>query len=190
MRANVETRDYKEPIAGWIALVSAVESDAAAEEADALARLLGGTPLMKDEHRDALAKSSSSSSSAAKSSSASSASTPLSAADRKLLTALVNRSRRAYGFLYAAIAPDIRELIADVPQGYAYGLWSLLQRRFESNSDDNIADVWTRYVSLAQEPNEAYDAYMARVDKVTALLKGAGQFSWQMQRRTILLKEW
>ena len=177
MRANVETRDYKEPIPGWTALVSAVESDAAAEEADALTRLLGGTSLMKDEPRDALAKSSSSSSSADKSSSASSMSepTPLSTADRKLLTALVNRSRRAYGFLYAAIAPDIRELIADVPQGYAYGLWSLLQRRFESNSDDNIADVWSRYVSLAQEPNEAYDAYMARVDKVTALLKGAGQ---------------
>src|SRR5689334_887380 len=40
-------------------------------------------------------------------------------AAKKEVSELIARSRKAYGFLYAALPTDLRQLIADVPQGYA-----------------------------------------------------------------------
>ena len=174
MRVGVLTRDYKNEMKNWSELVATVEAEAADEETAAIQRMLGQARV-GDPSATVTKKSVDKNQPLQKEN------------DARLVAAMVNRAKRAYGIIYSALPHDIRELIADVPQGYAYGLWSLLKDRFESQSDDNIADVWTRYVSLSQESDEAFDAYMARVDKVTALLKGAGQEPQPGLRKVILL---
>src|SRR4051812_28996777 len=42
-------------------------------------------------------------------------------AARRLVSSLVDRSRRVYGLLYAAIPEDLRPQVAHLPQGWAFG---------------------------------------------------------------------
>lgn len=181
MRAKIEARDYLVPLSGgapaWIALVARVAANQAGEERDAIDAVMG-KPKASTGDSDA---------SAMKQEPMMVKDTASDAAARKLVASLVARSKQAFTMIWDAIPEDIRLLTGDVPPGYAYGLWALLKERYESTRDDNIADVWSRYTALAQEPNEAYDAYMARVDKVTALLVGAGQEPPSGLRGIILL---
>ena len=170
MRYGVQTRDYKTESKDWISLVASVEDAAAAEEKAAMARLSSASsgssiPTTKKK-ADAVSTESD---------------------DRKLLTAMVNRSRYAFGLLYAALTDDIRALIEKVPPGYAFGLWSLLEDRFQSKRSDNVADHWMQYMNLAQEQGELYDSYMTRVDKITTILEGAGQLPPTGIRQVMLL---
>lgn len=173
MRAGIEKCEYKEAIPEWSQLIQIVEFNAANELRQAMDQLLNRVKV----------EAGGSSSSISTNKKVEDAT----AASRKLVVKLVNSSKRAYGLLYTALAADLRALIEEVPQGYAYGLWELLEDRFESKRDDNVADHWMRFISLAQDPNEAYDTYMARVDKVTSLLDGAGQTPHAGLRKVILL---
>jgi hypothetical protein len=96
-------------------------------------------------------------------------------AAKKEVSELIARSRKAYGFLYAALPTDLRQLIADVPQGYAYGVWSFLEKKFRNTEQDTVMVLWERYVSLRQETDETFDVYKARVDSVVELLTHAKQ---------------
>jgi hypothetical protein len=154
MREGIESRDYKEEIPQWKDLETAVQFDTIAAEKAAIARLLSGgssavkiEPAVTDEYKAA----------------------------RKLVADLVGRSRKAYGFLFAALPEELRLLVADVPQGYAYGIWSFLEKRFQNTEQDNVADLWAQYIALTQEQDESFDKYKARVDKVQALLEHAKQ---------------
>ena len=169
MRAGIEVRDYKTEADNWAALERAVLADAATQEYEAMMRILHKVKR-EDEPNEQKETT-----------------TVADAAARKLLLAVVTRSRRAYGMIYSALAHDLQLLIAEVPQGYAFGLWTLLEERFQSKTDDNITDVWERFTSMTQEPGEAYDAYYARVEKITALLVGAGQTPPTGLRKGILL---
>ena len=182
MRVGIEVRHYKQPIPTWALLVARVTAEADSDEQAALQRLLPPAPQAEKKtgtKASTKAMSSDQPADAASSSSApahsSAADAPMTDDDRRLLATLLTRSQKAYGLLYAAINGDLRELIASVPQGYAYGLWSLLEQRFQSRTDDNIADVWARFVSLSQDADEAYDSYMARVQKDADLLRDAKQ---------------
>ena len=180
MKAGVETRDYKVPIAEWDRLVLSVERFAAAEEAAAIAALTQSDQITRagDPSSTKAVKAENTTPQEAKVSDL---------VSRKLVLALVKRSRHAYGLLYTAMPEDLRLLAGQVSRGYAYGLWSMLKERYESTRDDNIADVWTRYTQLSQGEEEPYDAYMARVDEVTKLLVGAGQEPPSGLRCVILL---
>ena len=169
MRCGVQTRDYTVETKNWNALVAAVEGDAADEETAAIDRLLGNAGV-----DDA-------------SSSKQKKEVKVQSGDRKLVAAIVSRSRYAFGLLYAALTDDIRALIEKVPPGYAFGLWSLLEDRFQSKRSDNVADHWMQYMNLAQEQGELYDSYMARVDKITTILEGAGQLPPSGMRQVMLL---
>ena len=173
MRAGLETRDYKVAIPHWTEIVKLVEADAIDEEQAAIDALLTGTKREPD---------------AKASGSMSSPSPPVvSNAHRKLAAAKVARAKKAYGLIYQSLAQDLRDLIGDIPQGYAFGLWSLLEERFQSKKDDNITEIWQRFIGFSQESGEPFDAYMARVEKVHALLDAAGQKPASGLRKTILL---
>jgi len=85
----------------------------------------------------------------------------------------VARTKRAYGLLYQALPDDLRRLVAAVPQGYAYGLWSWLEKRFQSTEQDNVGELWDEFTQLAQGDDESFDQYKARVDRVYGLLEHA-----------------
>ena len=80
-----------------------------------------------------------------------------------------------------------------MPQGYAYGIWVLLETKFRNTEQDNVGDLWAQFVNLAQEPEEKFDEYKARADAVLALLTHAketppaGLYSyvllWKLQPR-------
>lgn len=173
MRAGVDERDYTTPIPEWTALAAAVTNDEKNEDVAAIAHVLNG--MKKD------------SGSSTPNASLSSEPTKEQVKARQRVTLIVNRSRYAYGLIHSAMDADLRQLIDDIPTGYAFGLWSLLEQRFQSKTDDTITDVWTQFVNLAQEDDEAFDAYMARVDKLSTLLESAGQIPASGLRKVILL---
>ena len=168
MRQGVEARDYTRAIAEWDALVLAVQTDADDEERAAIEAVLGqgkGAPssmsssttttttTVKNEHELAAEREA--------------------AAAKKHVAALITRARKAFGFLYAALPADLRLLVADVPQGYAYGIWSFLEKKFRNTEQDNVAALWKNFVTLSQGVDENFDEYKARVDSVRELLEHA-----------------
>jgi hypothetical protein len=152
MRAGIAARDYKEANADWAALVEAVDRWTTADESASIAYALGrGTA------------------------SSSSAAGPTTAEKeaRRGATEAVARAKRAYALLYQALTDELRRLVASVPQGDAYGLWSWLEKRFQSTEQDNVGDLWDAFTQLAQESDESFDQYKARVDHVYGLLAHA-----------------
>ena len=178
MQHGIEESDYAHAIPAWREIVVAVVDDAAERRALAIATLLG------------------SSAAAAGSKQASASSAPVvkteqlpaeQAAAKKEVSEMIARSRKAYGFLFAALPVDLRPLIADVPQGYAFGVWDFLEKKFRSTEQDTVMSLWERYVRLAQEADETFDVYKARVDSVLELLTHAKQVPPAELYATLLL---
>jgi hypothetical protein len=95
-------------------------------------------------------------------------------AGRALLTAHVERSHKAYGSIYSAMPEYLRlEVTHDVTQGWAFGLWSWLERKFQSTEADNVSTLLTTWMNLKQKPGESFDSYRARLNAVAALLRHA-----------------
>jgi transposase InsO family protein len=154
-----------------------VSADAAAEEQEAFELLLGSSssssssalPIKKEPLSDAQLKA------------------------KQRAGDAIGRTRKAYGHLYASLPTDLRPLVADVPQGYAFGIWSFLEKKFRNTEQDNVADLWAKYISLSQEADEDFATYKARVDSVLELLTHAkeqpppGLYStvllWKLQPR-------
>jgi hypothetical protein len=154
MRAGIAARDYQSSNADWAALVAAVEGwERGAEEAS-IALALGRTPA----------------------SGSGGATAGPSAAEkeaRRGATEAVARGKKAYTLLYQALPDELRRLVAHVPQGDAYGLWSWLQKRYQSTEQDNVGDLWDQFTALHQADDESFDEYKARVDAVYSLLAHA-----------------
>jgi len=168
----VEERDYIEEIPRWLALVAAVQTDARAVEQAAIAALLGAAPATAGKTAGT-SPDGAVSSLTTKKEPGSEAPAPEAAAAKKTVAVLIGRSQKAYGHLYAALPADLRLLVADVPQGYAYGVWSFLEKKFRNTEADNVAALWKAFVTLAQSPDETFDEYKARVDSVVELLQHA-----------------
>ena len=94
-------------------------------------------------------------------------------AGRALVRQTVDRSQRAYGHLYPALPDELQLQVAHLPRGWAYGLWAWLEAKFQSTEDDNIATLFMDWTALAQDKQESYDAYRARVNRVQTLLTRA-----------------
>lgn len=55
-------------------------------------------------------------------------------AARKTVAAMVDRSRRVYGILYASLPEELCAQVAHLPAGWAHGLWDWLERKFQSTT--------------------------------------------------------
>ena len=152
MRAGVAPRDYKEKNADWAALVAAVDRWTTADEEASIAYALGR---------------------ASASSSSTAGPTAAEKEARRGATEAVARAKRAYALLYQALSDELRRLVANVAQGDAFGLWSWLEKRFQSTEQDNVGDLWDAFTQLSQESDESFDQYKARVDHVFGLLAHA-----------------
>lgn len=85
------------------------------------------------------------------------------------------RTRKAFGSIYSALSEDLRQQVAHLPQGWAYGLWIWLERKYQSTEPDNVGVLLTRWVRLEQSEDESFDQYRARVNELARLLKHAKQ---------------
>ena len=65
-------------------------------------------------------------------------------ADRLTLTANVERSHKAFGSIYSALTEDLRLQVAHLPQGWAYGLWMWLERKYQSTEADSVGVLLCR----------------------------------------------
>jgi hypothetical protein len=163
MRQGIEDRDYSGPFPEWKAVVESIAADEKAEEQAAIDEMLGRTP----------------SSAAAASSSKGPTAEQLKRKQRVIDA--VARVRKAYAILYAALPSDLRVLIVDVPQGYAFGIWSFLEKKFRSTEQDSVMALWERLTSMRQDASndanndENFAEYKARVDSVVELLQNAKQ---------------
>ena len=156
MRAGIETSDYREEIPMWKELEKAVQHDRRANEKAAMMRLLKKTDSssvvseVKQEQLDA---------------------DELQA--KQLVAEMMKRTRKAYGYLYAALPEELRLLVKEVPQGYAFGIWSFLEKKYQNTEQDNVADLWERFTALEQSSDESFEEYKARVDELRSLLTHA-----------------
>lgn len=167
MRQGIEERDYSKEIPDWKKLVAAVASDAEEEERAAMALVLGkSVPMKSEEPFSGL-------SGGDKKGTDGPMSQHMKA--KKFVADVISRSRKAFGFLHAALPSDLRQLMNDVDQGYAYGIWSRLEKKYRSTEQDSVLELWTTFANLEQEPNESFEAYKARVDSVKELLEHAKQ---------------
>lgn len=170
LRAGASARDYKEEIADWTALVTAVEDWSRADETASIAHALGRS-----------------------SSSVKAGPTDAEKEMRRGATTLVGRVKKVYALLYQALSDDLRRLVEHVSQGDAYSLWLWLEKRFQSTEQDNIGDLWDQFTTLSQIDDESFDEYKARVDRVYNLLSLAkdkpsmGQYAhrllWKLSSR-------
>lgn len=107
--------------------------------------------------------------------------------ERSLVRAIVERSTRAYGRIYAALPDGLALQVAHIPQGFAYGLWHWLEEKFQSTDEDNVDSLLDEWHALAQTPGESFDAFRARVNSVQTLLAHAGEKpSARMYAHTLL----
>ena len=164
MRAGIATRDYAVGCADWAALASAVDNWAHTEEQASIAYAMTGVNC----YSAAAAAASGGSKGAPSASDLASE-----AKARRGAMEAVARMRKAFALLYQALPDDLRRLVAGVPQGYAYGLWSWLESRYQSTEQDSIGDLWEEFTQLEQEEEESFDAYKARVDQTHLLLDNA-----------------
>ena len=160
MRQGIEERDYAREITQWRQLSTVVQMDAESEEQDAIDIILGGASASSASAQPPMKKE---------------VPTPEQVKAKKHVADLISRSRKAYGYLYGALPVDLRPLVADVPQGYAYGIWSFLEKKFRNTEQDSIMALWERITTVSQEAEETYDVYKARVDSIIELLAHAKQ---------------
>ena len=107
--------------------------------------------------------------------------------ERGLVRAIVERSTRAYGRIYAALPDGLALQVAHIPQGFAYGMWHWLEEKFQSTDEDNVDTLLDEWHALAQTPGESFDAFRARVNSVQTLLAHAGEKpSARMYAHTLL----
>lgn len=92
---------------------------------------------------------------------------------RRLVTALVERSRRVFGVIWASLPEELRAQAAHVSQGSAAGLWQWLQQKFQNTEQDSVGELLALWIALRQEEDESFDAYRARVNQIKALLDHA-----------------
>jgi hypothetical protein len=153
LRAGIAERDYKEKNDDWLALVAAVETWVRADERASIELALGRVPA-------SAVKGAAGSSAAEKEA-------------RRGVVEMVARTKKAYALLFHALSDDLRRLVNGVPQGDAYGLWSWMERRFQSTEQDNVGDLWDQFTKMEQDDDESFDAYKSRVDHVFGLLAHA-----------------
>ena len=108
-------------------------------------------------------------------------------ATRRAIRSIVDRSRRAYAILYECIPSELQQQSAHVQQGYAYGLWHWLETKLQPTESDSVHALLGQFFALAQEVDESFDAYRARVNKVDALLTAAKACPPRMQYAFMLL---
>jgi hypothetical protein len=108
---------------------------------------------------------------------------------RKNKTTRVQTSQRVYGIIYAALSVDLQLQIAHLPKGWAFGLWDWLERKFQSTESDNVGSLWRQWMTLAQDEEESFDAYRARVNKVASLLEHAKEKPSASQFSFVLLDQ-
>lgn len=156
MQHGIEERDYAQEIARWGEMVKAADDAAAKEDEDAEAFVLDGdSTKVEEEKADATTKAQ--------------IKMKQRVADR------IGRVRKAFSYLHSALPADLRTLIADVPKGYAYGVWSFLEKKFRNTEHDMVMSLWETVTAMRQESDEQFDTYKARVDSVAELLANAKQ---------------
>jgi transposase InsO family protein len=94
-------------------------------------------------------------------------------AARRVVSQMVERSRKVYGHIFAALPEELRAQVETaLPQGWAAGLWRWLEDKFQSTEEDRVGDLLAQWIGLRQT-DELFDAYAARVDKLKMLLESA-----------------
>src|SRR6185437_17109856 len=77
-----------------------------------------------------------------KSSSTSSSSDSFSAEKKTTLTKYIEASKSAYAWLYMALDEEHKLLVKSVPSGYAYGVWKILEQKYQNSGDTDTLLLW------------------------------------------------
>jgi len=95
-------------------------------------------------------------------------------AHRKEAIRLLDRSKRVYAALYEAMPEELRVQIPTTP-GDAFALWLWLENKLQSKEADAVNSLLKQWHALHMGPEESFDAYRARVNKLRSFLATAGE---------------
>jgi hypothetical protein len=90
---------------------------------------------------------------------------------RKHVIMLVDRSQKAYGYIYSALPDELGLQVAHIARGHAYALWQWLVNKFQSTEADNVDSLLRLWSNMQQTAGESFDAYRARVNELSMLLE-------------------
>ena len=95
---------------------------------------------------------------------------------RKRVRERMQRSLTAYGVLLNAIPADLRPTVmANVKQGWAYGLWKWLQDKYQSTETSAAHELIEQWINMRMQEGETFEAYKARVNTLHELLVAADE---------------
>ena len=89
---------------------------------------------------------------------------------RKQVILLVDRSQKAYGYIYSSLPDELGLQVAHIARGHAYALWTWLVNKFQSTEADNVDSLLRLWSNMQQHAGESFDAYRARVNELSTLL--------------------
>lgn len=158
--AGIPSRVYTVPIPHWSDLVRKLDEQEQQETDAAIAAFVGAAASSKG---------------ATKSASTSDKQTEDERRQLRLVADTVERSRKAYGLLYAALERTERALWdTTAPEaGNAYKLWTWLETKFRNTEAASVNDLLTQFFALHMEASENFETYKARVDSLDQLLDNA-----------------
>ena len=108
---------------------------------------------------------------------------------QRVVRSIVERSRRVFGYLYAALPDELCPQVAHLPEGLAYVLWQWIEGKYQSKESDNVSALFAQWTALEQLEDETFDAYRARVNSLAELLANADERpSARMYAYTLLEK--
>jgi len=165
MRFGLE-ETFTDALPDWAALRAQVRAWDVEKKKNAIAAALGRAPTK------AAAKSSSSKA-AADGDDESPAAGLADETMKREVRGIVERSIRAYGALYEALPPELRAQTAHIPAGYAYGVWTWLEKKYQSTEVDCVNDLIETWMELRMDENDSFDSYRARVNRLCVLLEHA-----------------
>jgi hypothetical protein len=120
----------------WLKVTVRAAGWAAAEKAELLSVLFGDdSDDDREDGQSSVSESASSSQSTSEAVLQAAAAAPLKEKEmemRKQAAAMIKRSEMAYGHLFSALPNDVALMVKVVPQGWAHGLWTWLERKFSS----------------------------------------------------------
>jgi transposase InsO family protein len=86
----------------------------------------------------------------------------------------VLRSRKAYSLLFSALGLEQRQYVQHVPRGDAYGVWCLLESRYDRKTTASKHATRSKLHACKMSRGEKFDAFYARIQELAQRLTSMG----------------
>jgi transposase InsO family protein len=91
------------------------------------------------------------------------------------ITEYLEKSALAYSILTSSLDKQHQLLVEHIPRGYAYGVWKVLEDKYERSGAANTTALIQQLHGMSMSDTETWDLWHARVVRQVSLLKDNGE---------------